>query len=175
MEDFEKKLNRLIDYIHENYTVDVVTLDIIENGIRHLYSITDEETYTNKDFSYYQIYKGLIYGSRLGLNYEEIWDKWMDVIYEDDELIVKSTDTDYDFIATMEVNPEKEDLDKHPGEKLFVIFTGDYEDLKRCEVRTDHWGGILADDNGYATVEALVKGKFYTEWESEFNAEQIEY
>ena len=34
---------------------------------------------------------------------------------------------------------------------------------------------LQSDDNGYATVEALVKGKFYTEWESEFNAEQIEY
>ena len=173
MEHFEERLERFMRYIHDNYSIDVVAQELIENGIRYIYNSGIADNMDDRGFAY-EIYK-LLNGFYFSMSDEEIWDNWMDVIYEDDKLIVKSTGHDYDFIATMEVNPDVDEFFNHLGEKLFVIFTGDYEDLERCEIRTDHGGGILADEEGWRTLEAIEAGAFYTEWESEFNAEQIEY
>lgn len=170
---FENKLARLLRYISKKCKVESVTLEIISNGIRHLYALAKTDTQIAHDFAYYQIYKGLIYGSGLNLTYEEIYDIWMDIIYEDEHITVKSTGHDYDFIATIEVKDNEEFTKGHEEEKLVIVFTDEYEHLEPARVRCVHWGGILADDEGYATVEALTSGKFYTVWESEFNEEEF--
>ena len=96
----------------------------------------------------------------------------MEVIYESEELLVCSTGHDYDFIATMEVNEDADPEDYHPGEDLMVVFTDDYEYLKPVRVPRYDWVGILADDEGYDTVQAIENGKFYTIWADDYEEEQ---
>ena len=95
----------------------------------------------------------------------------MKVIYESEELLVCSTGHDYDFIATMEVNEDSYRNEDLPGDDLMVVFTDDYEYLKPIRIPYLDWVGVLADDEGYDTVQAIEERKFYTEWARNYKEE----
>lgn len=75
----------------------------------------------------------------------------IDIIYEDDEIIVKSTGRDYDFIATIE---------NKTTDVVIVVFEGEYDYLPDIEIYD--WVGILASDDGYDELDAIKTGNFYT-------------
>lgn len=93
----------------------------------------------------------------------------MKAVYEDEELIVKSTGHDYDFIATLEIDEESDYTQEyHSGDALVVVFTGDFEWLEPIKVPAADWVGLLADEEGYAALEAIEKRQFYTIWEDDY-------
>lgn len=167
MENFEERLDRLKTYLRNNYTIDDVKVyDILESGIRYLY----ENVKWQSDWGFaHIIYKALLEATRFGISEDEVWEVWMDVVYEDNELLVKSTGQDYDFIATLEIN---EGECSRTGEDLMVVFTGEYEYLEPIQVPQHDWVGLLADEEGYQTLEAIKKHKFYTIWETDYEEEQ---
>lgn len=173
MDNFESRLTRLKDYINEKYTVDVLTLDVIDSGVRYLYeniSYLYENAKYQSDWGFaHIIYRALLEATRLGISEKEVWEVWMDIVYEDDKLLVKSTGQDYDFIATLEIN-EKECT--RTGEDLMVVFTGEYDYLEPIPIPNGNWVGLLADEEGYQTLEAIKKQKFYTIWETDYEEEQ---
>lgn len=167
MENFESRLLRLKDYINEKYTVDVLTLDVIDSGVRYLH---DNVKYQSDWGFAHVIYRALLEATRLGISEDEVWEVWMDIVYEDEELLVKSTGQDYDFIATLEINKTEY---IRSNEDLMVVFTGDYDYLEPIQVPQDDWVGLLADEEGYQKLEAIKKQKFYTIWETDYEEEQL--
>lgn len=84
------------------------------------------------------------------------------VIYEDDDIKVETTGHFYDFIATV----------SNFGTKCTLIFTGDAEYVEDFTVDGNDWIGLLADETGWDTLEAIVNGDFCVEREDDF--EEIE-
>lgn len=64
---------------------------------------------------------------------------------------VKRTGRDYDFIATIENNTDL----------ILAITPADFEEPFYIE--PNDWVGLLADDEGYYTLEALENGKYEIE------------
>ena len=62
-----------------------------------------------------------------------------EVIYDRDGIIVKTTGRDYDFIATIENNTDKDQ----------------YIEEIDTTVPAHDWVGLLADDDGYAALDAM--------------------
>ena len=65
------------------------------------------------------------------------------MIFENEEILVKETGHDYDFIATVENKTDHE---------ITIVFDDDFIE----PIVVDDWIGILADSNGYSTVDNLV-------------------
>lgn len=76
-------------------------------------------------------------------------------IYESEEVIIKTTGHDYDFIATIQ-NVSNRDIQ--------ITFIGKMDYLEPIMVEYDEWVGIEADEVGYEQLEALIIGNFYTEY-----------
>lgn len=72
------------------------------------------------------------------------------VLYEDENIILKSTGRNYDFIATIENK-----LDK----PIHIKF--DNEDI--IGMSGNHWVGLLANDDGWDTINNIIARKFYVE------------
>lgn len=73
-------------------------------------------------------------------------------ILRDDYLQIKTTGRDYDFIATV-YNKTNSPIHLIFDEEIGV-------DVDELELDTLNWQGILANDNGYRMLEALVNNKF---------------
>lgn len=76
-------------------------------------------------------------------------------ILRDDYLQIKTTGRDYDFIASVQNKTDK------PVHLIFDEEVG--VDVDKLELDTLNWFGILANDNGYRMLEALVNNKFSKE------------
>lgn len=74
----------------------------------------------------------------------------MIMIFENEQIKVKETGRDYDFIATVENKTDHE---------ITIIFNDDCIE----PIVVDDWIGILADSNGYETIEAFRNGEFSIE------------
>jgi len=72
------------------------------------------------------------------------------MIFENEMILAKETGRNYDFIATIENKTDHE---------ILITFEDEYIE----PIVVDDWVGILADSNGYETVEALKEGKFIVE------------
>lgn len=81
------------------------------------------------------------------------------VLYEDDDIKVETTGHFYDFIATV----------SNFGTKCTLIFTGDAEYVEDFTVDGNDWIGLLADETGWDTLEAIVNGDFRVEREDDFD------
>lgn len=62
------------------------------------------------------------------------------------DFTVKKTGRNYDFIAV---------IGNNGPQPVKIRFTGDYADLPEIEIPGNDWIGILADEEGAATLEAL--------------------
>lgn len=69
------------------------------------------------------------------------------VLYEDKNIILKSTGRDYDFIATIENK-----LDK----SIRITFENEDE----IGMSANNWVGLLADDDGRETVDNIINRRF---------------
>lgn len=69
------------------------------------------------------------------------------VLYEDKNIILKSTGRDYDFIATIENK-----LDK----PIHITF----ENEDKIGMSANNWVGLLADDDGRETVDNIINRRF---------------
>lgn len=69
------------------------------------------------------------------------------VLYEDKNIILKSTGRDYDFIATIENK-----LDK----PIHITFENEDE----IGLSANNWVGLLADDDGRETVDNIINRRF---------------
>lgn len=74
------------------------------------------------------------------------------VMYENESIKVQTTGHDYDFIATVENKTSK---------SVMIVFDNESEYLPECYVKANNWVGILANDEGYETLEALTNGRFH--------------
>ena len=75
-------------------------------------------------------------------------------ILRDDYLQIKTTGRDYDFVAAVQ---------NKTGKPIRVIFDENVGvDVNELEIKS-YWIGILANDNGYRMLEALVNNKFTRE------------
>lgn len=70
------------------------------------------------------------------------------VLYEDKNIILKSTGRDYDFIATIENK-----LDK----PIHITF----ENEDKIGMSANNWVGLLADDDGRNTINNIINRNFY--------------
>lgn len=76
-------------------------------------------------------------------------------ILRDDYLQIKTTGRDYDFIATVY---------NKTNSPVHLIFDEEVEaGINELELDIFNWFGILADNNGYRLLEALVNNKFSKE------------
>lgn len=69
------------------------------------------------------------------------------IIFEDAQIVIKTTGKNYDFIATIENKTNKE---------ICIIFANDEID----PIVVNDWVGILADNNGYQSLAALQNSEF---------------
>lgn len=76
------------------------------------------------------------------------------VMRDDEKIRVQTTGHDYDFIATVENKTEK---------TILIVFDDESDYLPEFSVNADDWAGLLANDEGYETLEALVNGRFHIE------------
>lgn len=169
METFDERLNRFIEYIHDNYVIDDINvLDILENGIRYLATHVDWRTHT--EFSHI-IYEALLEGTRLGISEEEVWLNWMPIIYSDCWVIIRSSD-DGKHLAIMEIDPGNDGKQAHPDEDIVIVFYREYKDLTPIKVSRKSWNGILNDKIGKREFEAIKLRSFYTVWENQYYEEE---
>lgn len=84
------------------------------------------------------------------------------IIYEDDEITIETTGKNYDFICTVE---------NKSNDTIVIVFTGEYEYLEAFKINTGDWVGLLADDEGYLSLEAFESGDFYTIFEDDYEDE----
>ena len=80
-----------------------------------------------------------------------------DVYYEDEYIIVKPTGRNYDFIATIESKVD------YPIHIEFVHPEYGEGVVYPCYLAADDWAGLLANDEGYLTLEAIKDGKVFVE------------
>lgn len=76
------------------------------------------------------------------------------IVYEDDKIKVTETGKDYDFIATIE---------NKTSQTVYIV----PENLEEFYILPIDWVGLLADEEGRATLEAIRKNKFIISFESE--------
>lgn len=84
------------------------------------------------------------------------------IIYEDDEITIETTGKNYDFICTVE---------NKSNDTIVIVFTGEYEYLEAFKINPGDWVGLLADDEGYLSLEAFENGDFYTIFEDDYEDE----
>ena len=76
------------------------------------------------------------------------------IVYEDDKIKVTKTGKDYDFIATIE---------NKTSQTIYIV----PENLEEFYILPVDWVGLLADDEGRTTLEAIRKNRFTISFESE--------
>ena len=81
-------------------------------------------------------------------------------IYEDDDITVKFTGNDYDFVATIENNNKQESV---------VILFDDSTGLEPRIVEAGDWVGLLAEDTSEQIIEAFLQEKFETHYKKEMD------
>lgn len=86
----------------------------------------------------------------------------MKIIYEDEEIVVKQSENDFDFIATIE----------NKTEEIVAIIADDELDEETCfeafDIAPFDWVGILADEEGRRTLRAIRLGKFSTNFNPDY-------
>lgn len=80
-----------------------------------------------------------------------------DIYYEDQYIIVRPTGRDYDFIATIESKVD------YPIHIEFVHPEYGEGAVSPCYLDANDWVGLLADDEGYLTLEAIEDGEVFVE------------
>ena len=76
------------------------------------------------------------------------------IVYEDDKIKVTETGKDYDFIATIE---------NKTSQTVYIV----PENLEEFYILPVDWVGLLADEEGRTTLEAIRKNRFIISFESE--------
>lgn len=76
------------------------------------------------------------------------------VMRDNKKIRVQTTGHDYGFIATVENKTEK---------TILIVFDDESDYLLEFSVKANDWVGLLADDEGYETLEALANGRFHIE------------
>ena len=94
------------------------------------------------------------YSGKVTVNMDVILAKT--VMRDDEKIRVQTTGHDYDFIATVENKTEN---------AILIIFDDESEYLPVLSVNAGDWIGLLANDEGYETLEALANGRFHIEME----------
>lgn len=74
----------------------------------------------------------------------------MKTIFENDVIKVFRTDRDYDFIAIVENKTDKETQ---------IIFDDEFE-FYNFSINANDWVGLLANDDGYTSLEELEAERF---------------
>ena len=76
------------------------------------------------------------------------------IIFEDNDICIKRTNQNYDFVATIE-NKSKTDL--------YIDFTDEFMEFNddTLIVQAEDWIGILANTQGFERLEKLEKGQYY--------------
>lgn len=86
----------------------------------------------------------------------------MKIIYEDDEIVVKETGNETDFIATIE----------NKSDEIIAILPDDNNDdetiFEAFDIYPYDWVGILADEEGRNTLRAIEQGKFSTNFNPDY-------
>lgn len=76
------------------------------------------------------------------------------IIFEDKDICIKTTNKNYDFIATIQNKSNRD---------LYIDFTNEkmeYND-DTIIVQAQDWIGILADEKGYEFLQKLENREFY--------------
>ena len=167
MLNFELKLPKFKDYIRENFNVENTTLEVIGNVIEYLHDESVSNDWSDRLLAE-EIFRAVFNGTSIDVSLDEILENFIGVIYQSEELIVKTTGRDYDFIATMEVADGEFSRDY---EALKVTFTDDYEYLEPIIIQPSDWIGIEANESGYNTIQAIKDGKFITQWVDDIEEE----
>ncbi len=87
-------------------------------------------------------------GNTVFLTYEDCKIK---PVFENDEITVKLTGRDYDFIAIIENKTSKD---------ITIRITADDDIFEEIAIKANDWIGLLANEDGYQTLNALQSGKF---------------
>ena len=86
----------------------------------------------------------------------------MKIIYEDEEIVVKQSEKDFDFIATIE----------NKTEEIVAIIADDESDeesgFEAFDIMPYDWVGILADEEGRKFLKAIRLGKFSTNFNPDY-------
>jgi hypothetical protein len=167
MLNFELKLPKFKEYIREKFEVEATALELIDNVICYLHEESVSNDWSDRMLAE-EIFRALFNGSRIDVSLDEILENLIGVIYQSEELIVKTTGRDYDFIATMEIADGEFSRDY---EALKVTFTDDYEYIEPIIIQPSDWIGIEANESGYDTIQAIKDGKFITQWVDDIEEE----
>lgn len=73
----------------------------------------------------------------------------MKIVFENDVIKVSRTGRDYDFIAVVENKTDK---------KVKIIFN--HDEVEDFSIDASDWVGLLANDDGYTSLEELEVGRF---------------
>lgn len=73
------------------------------------------------------------------------------VMFENEHFRVRTTGHEYDFIATVENLTE---------EPIRIKFVGETDWIETLVLKPNDWVGLLADTDGYSTLEALSNGRY---------------
>lgn len=74
----------------------------------------------------------------------------METVFENDVIKVSRTGRDYDFIAVVENKTNKE---------IKIVFNDEFE-FCNFSVDSNDWIGLLANDDGYTSLEELEAERF---------------
>lgn len=75
----------------------------------------------------------------------------MKTVFENDVVKVSRTGRDYDFIAVIE---------NKTGKEVQIIFDNDEMESQNFFVSANDWVGLLANDEGYLSLEELEAERF---------------
>ena len=86
----------------------------------------------------------------------------MKIIYEDEEIVVKQSKKDFDFIAVIE----------NKTEEIIAIIADDETDeetgFESFDIAPFDWVGILANEEGRQILRAIRLGKFSTNFNPDY-------
>lgn len=86
----------------------------------------------------------------------------MKIIYEDEEIVVRETGRDFDFIATVE----------NKTDEIIAILPDDNSDdetlFEAFDIQPLDWVGLLADEEGRSTLRAIKENKFSTNFNPDY-------
>lgn len=75
----------------------------------------------------------------------------MKTVFENEIIKVSQTESDYDFIAVVENKTDKE---------VKIMFNNDELEYYNFSVGANDWVGLLANHDGYVSLEGLVAKQF---------------
>lgn len=75
----------------------------------------------------------------------------MKTIFENDVIKVSKTGRDYDFIAVVENETNKE---------IEIVFDNDEMKIQGFAIKPNDWVGLLADEEGYLSLEEITAKRF---------------